>query len=146
MKIPQVDVERAQTNLMVENLDTQLKQMSEDLKEILEKVLNAHMSSLQWTEQGTTNISNKLKDITKMHETFKRDTERSFLQLITIRKIQGWIGDEHLSIHKRIEPYVKISLKKTLSIGGIDFLDVSKKQAALDKQANANVVNLKIIR
>uniref|UniRef100_A0A1B0GBX5 Nucleoporin NSP1-like C-terminal domain-containing protein n=1 Tax=Glossina morsitans morsitans TaxID=37546 RepID=A0A1B0GBX5_GLOMM len=97
MKIPQVDIERAQTYLMVENLDTQLKQMSEDLKEIIDnlneasncqdstdpiiqvgKILNAHMSSLQWIEQGTTNISNKLEDITKMHETFKRDTERSF--------------------------------------------------------------------
>ncbi|XP_073846093.1 nucleoporin 62 [Musca autumnalis] len=97
MKIPQVDVERSQTYLMVENLDTQLKQMSEDLKEIIDnlnesnkcqdntdpiiqigKILNAHMSSLQWIEQSTSNIGNKLEDITKMHETFKRDSERSF--------------------------------------------------------------------
>ncbi|XP_075167375.1 nucleoporin 62 [Haematobia irritans] len=97
LKIPQVDVERSQTYLMVENLDTQLKQMSEDLKEIIDnlnesnkcqdnsdpiiqigKILNAHMSSLQWIEQNTANIGNKLEDITKMHETFKRDSERSF--------------------------------------------------------------------
>lgn len=97
MKIPQVDVERSQTYLMVENLDTQLKQMSEDLKEIIDnlnesnkcqdnsdpiiqigKILNAHMSSLQWIEQSTSSIGNKLEDITKMHETFKRDSERSF--------------------------------------------------------------------
>ncbi|KAI8128800.1 hypothetical protein FF38_13034 [Lucilia cuprina] len=97
MKIPQVDVERSQTYLMVENLDTQLKQMSEDLKEIIDnlnesnkcqdnsdpiiqigKILNAHMSSLQWIEQSTSSIGSKLEDITKMHETFKRDSERSF--------------------------------------------------------------------
>ncbi|XP_013115557.2 nuclear pore glycoprotein p62 [Stomoxys calcitrans] len=97
LKIPQVDVERSQTYLMVENLDTQLKQMSEDLKEIIDnlnesnkcqdnsdpiiqigKILNAHMSSLQWIEQSTANIGTKLEDITKMHETFKRDSERSF--------------------------------------------------------------------
>lgn len=97
LKIPQVDVERSQTYLMVENLDTQLKQMSEDLKEIIDnlnesnkcqdnsdpiiqigKILNAHMSSLQWIEQSTSSIGSKLEDITKMHETFKRDSERSF--------------------------------------------------------------------
>ncbi|CAD7013496.1 unnamed protein product [Ceratitis capitata] len=96
-KLPQVDVERSQTYLLVENLDTQLKQMSEDLKEIIDnlneadeglditdpilqigKILNAHMSSLQWIESSTTNISNKLDDITKMHESFKRESERSF--------------------------------------------------------------------
>lgn len=97
LKLPQVDVERSQTYLLVENLDTQLKQMSEDLKEIIDnlneankgqdstdpiiqigKILNAHMSSLQWIESSTTNISNKLDDITKMHESFKRESERSF--------------------------------------------------------------------
>jgi len=97
MKIPQVDVERSQTYLLVENLDTQLKQMSEDLKEIIDnlneankgqdntdpiiqigKILNAHMSSLQWIESSSSNISNKLEDITKMHESFKRESERSF--------------------------------------------------------------------
>ncbi|XP_055858853.1 nuclear pore glycoprotein p62 [Episyrphus balteatus] len=97
MKIPQVDMERSQTYLLVENLDTQLKQMSEDLKEIIDnlnesnkgqdstdpiiqigKILNAHMSSLQWIESSSSAISNKLDDITKMHESFKRDSERSF--------------------------------------------------------------------
>ncbi|XP_055919881.1 nuclear pore glycoprotein p62 [Eupeodes corollae] len=97
MKIPQVDMERSQTYLLVENLDTQLKQMSEDLKEIIDnlnesnkgqdstdpiiqigKILNAHMSSLQWIETSSGVISNKLDDITKMHESFKRDSERSF--------------------------------------------------------------------
>ncbi|XP_037948072.1 nuclear pore glycoprotein p62 [Teleopsis dalmanni] len=97
MKIPQVDVERSQTYLLVENLDTQLKQMSEDLKEIVDnlnetnkgmdntdpltqigKILNAHMTSLQWIETSTENLGKELDGISKMHETVKRDSERSF--------------------------------------------------------------------
>lgn len=70
--------------------------MSEDLKEVVEhlneankaqdpndpivqigKILNAHMSSLQWIESSSSSISAKLDDITKVHETLKRDNERS---------------------------------------------------------------------
>lgn len=95
-QIPQVDVERSQTYMLVENLDTQLKQMSEDLREIIDnlneankgqdnsdpiiqigKILNAHMTSLQWIESSSAAITNKLDDLTKMHETFKRDAERT---------------------------------------------------------------------
>lgn len=97
MTIPQADVERLQTYSMVENLDNQLKQMSEDLKEIIDnlnessksqdindpiiqigKILNAHMSSLQWIETSSTEINNKLEEITKTHDTIKKDSERSF--------------------------------------------------------------------
>ncbi|XP_017146885.1 nuclear pore glycoprotein p62 [Drosophila miranda] len=93
--LPRVDMERNQTFLMVENLDTQLKQMSEDLKEIIDnlnetskgqdntdpiiqigKILNAHMSSLQWTESQSNNICKKLDDIGKIHDTQKRDVFR----------------------------------------------------------------------
>uniref|UniRef100_T1GCU8 Nucleoporin NSP1-like C-terminal domain-containing protein n=1 Tax=Megaselia scalaris TaxID=36166 RepID=T1GCU8_MEGSC len=96
-KIPQMDVERTQVYMTVENLDTQLKQMSEDLKEVIVnlneankcqdnsdpiiqigKILNAHMSSLQWIENTSSNVSAKLDDLSKMHETFKRESERSF--------------------------------------------------------------------
>lgn len=94
--LPRVDQERSQTYLMVENLDTQLKQMSEDLKEIIDnlneankgqdntdpiiqigKILNAHMNSLQWIESQSTNICRKLDDIGKIHETQKRDIFRA---------------------------------------------------------------------
>jgi len=90
-------MERAQTYLLAENLDTQLKQMSEDLKEVIEhlneanktqnsddpivqigKILNAHMSSLQWIESSTSMIATKLDEVGKMHETMRRDNERSF--------------------------------------------------------------------
>lgn len=95
--IPQVDVERTQTYLLVENLDTQLKQMSEDLKEVIDylneankaqdntdpivqigKILNAHMSSLQWIESSSSAIGAKIDEISKMHESLRRDSERSF--------------------------------------------------------------------
>lgn len=93
----QFDPEREQTYLLAESLDTQLKQMGEDLKEVIEhlneankdrdpndpivqigKILNAHMSSLQWIENSTSHITSKLEDITKLQETLKRDNERSF--------------------------------------------------------------------
>lgn len=93
----QVDSEREQTYLLAESLDTQMKQMGEDLKEVIEhlneankdrdpndpvvqigKILNAHMSSLQWIESTTTGITNKLDNISKMQDTLKRDNDRSF--------------------------------------------------------------------
>ncbi|XP_034476710.1 nuclear pore glycoprotein p62 [Drosophila innubila] len=96
INLPRVDQERSQTYLMVENLDTQLKQMSEDLKEIIDnlneankgqdntdpiiqigKILNAHMNSLQWIESQSTHICKKLDDIGKIHETQKRDIFRA---------------------------------------------------------------------
>lgn len=90
-KIPQVDQERSQIYSIAENLDTQLKQMSEDLKEVIEhlneankaqdpndpivqigRILNAHMNSLQWIESTTASINTKLEEITKVHDTLKR--------------------------------------------------------------------------
>lgn len=90
-KMPQqVDVERSQTYLMAETLDSQLKQMSEDLKEVIEhlneankfsdpsdpmtqigKILNAHFTSLQWIEDKTSVIGNRLDDINKMSSSLR---------------------------------------------------------------------------
>jgi nuclear pore complex protein Nup62 len=95
-KIPQqIDVDRSQTYLMAETLDSQLKQMSEDLKEVIEhlneankfadpndpmiqigKILNAHFTSLQWIEDKTQTINNRLDEISKMNSMFQKD--RSF--------------------------------------------------------------------
>lgn len=96
-KIVQVDIERGQTYSMAETLDSQLKQMSEDLKEVIEhlnesnkysdpsdplvqigKILNAHMNSLQWIESSTSAITNRLEEISKMHDALRKDNERSF--------------------------------------------------------------------
>lgn len=95
-KTPQIDVERSQIYSIAENLDTQLKQMTEDLKAVIEqlneankaqdpndpivqigRILNAHLNSMQWIETSTTLIGSKLDDITKAHEIIKRDNEKT---------------------------------------------------------------------
>lgn len=91
------DPEREYTLRLAENIDTQLKQMSEDLKEIIEhlneanraqdssdpivqivKILNAHMNSLQWLVQRTNLIGSKLQNIDQMHQNFRQENERTF--------------------------------------------------------------------
>ncbi|KAF5308210.1 hypothetical protein FQR65_LT06390 [Abscondita terminalis] len=88
------DVDRDQTYKLAENIHTQLKQMSEDIKEIIEylnesnkaqelsdpvsqigRILNAHMNSLQWIDRNTTQISAYLDEITKMHDLNRRNHE-----------------------------------------------------------------------
>lgn len=96
-KIPQqIDVDRSQTYLMAETLDSQLKQMSEDLKEVIEhlneankfadpsdpmvqigKILNAHFTSLQWIEDKTQGVNNRLDEISKMSSSLYQK-DRSF--------------------------------------------------------------------
>ncbi|XP_058788710.1 nuclear pore glycoprotein p62 isoform X1 [Phymastichus coffea] len=91
------DPEREYTYRLAENVDTQLKQMSEDLKEIIEhlneanraqdssdpivqivKILNAHMNSLQWLVQRSNLLNQKIQQIDHMHQSFKQENERSF--------------------------------------------------------------------
>ncbi|XP_066995442.2 nuclear pore glycoprotein p62 [Anabrus simplex] len=91
------DPGREHTYQLAENLDTQLKQMSEDLKEIIEllnetnrtqdntdpivqigRILNAHMNSLQWIDQNTTLIQTQLDQVVKLHDVYRRENERSF--------------------------------------------------------------------
>lgn len=91
------DPEREYTYRLAENLDTQLKQMSEDLKEIIEhlneanrtqdssdpivqigKILNAHMNSLQWLDQQTALLGQKIQQIDQMHQNFRQENERNF--------------------------------------------------------------------
>lgn len=97
-KATHIDVEKAQTYILAENLDTQLRQMSEDLKEVIEHlneankndnanddpivqiglILNAHMSSLQWIESSASQITAQIDNISKMHDSLKRDNEKTF--------------------------------------------------------------------
>lgn len=92
-KMPQqVDVERSQTYLMAETLDSQLKQMSEDLKEVIEhlneankfadpsdpmvqigKILNAHFTSLQWIEDKTSVINSRLDELSTMSNSMRQN-------------------------------------------------------------------------
>lgn len=90
------DSDREYTYRLSENLDTQLKRMSEDLKEIIEhlneanraqdssdpivqigKILNAHMNSLQWLDQQTALLNQKIQQIDQMHQSFKQESEQN---------------------------------------------------------------------
>ncbi|XP_063834177.1 nuclear pore glycoprotein p62-like isoform X2 [Ostrinia nubilalis] len=82
---------------LAENLDSQLRQMSEDLKEVIEhlnetnrsqdsndpivqigRILNAHMSSMQWVDSAIAQISSRLDALRATHDELRRDNERSF--------------------------------------------------------------------
>ncbi|XP_048487321.1 nuclear pore glycoprotein p62 [Plutella xylostella] len=91
------DPHREHMYSLAENLDSQLRQMSEDLKEVIEhlnetnrgqdssdpivqigRILNAHMSSMQWVDNSIAQISTKLDQLKTTHDTLRRDNERSF--------------------------------------------------------------------
>ncbi|XP_036031078.1 nucleoporin-62 C-terminal-like protein [Onychomys torridus] len=76
---------------LAENIDTELKRMSQDLKDIIVhlnslgspgdatepfqqicKLLNAHMDSLQWISQNSGIMQKKMKEVTKAFEEYHR--------------------------------------------------------------------------
>ncbi|XP_041466598.1 nuclear pore glycoprotein p62-like isoform X1 [Lytechinus variegatus] len=90
------DIERERTYQMSESIDSQLKRMVQDLKEIIDhmntsntsmdqtdpvnqvaKILNAHMNSLQWIDQNTGLVQRKVDEVTRQYEIIKRDQERN---------------------------------------------------------------------
>lgn len=90
------DLERDRTYQMAETIDSQLKRMVQDLKEIIEhmntsntprdstdpmtqiaKILNAHMNSLQWIDQSTSALQAKVEDVSRIYDLVKRDQERN---------------------------------------------------------------------
>jgi nuclear pore complex protein Nup62 len=90
-----VDTERERTYQLAENLDAQLKRMSEDLKEVIShlnlgskgadtsdpvaqiaKILNAHMDSLQWVDQNASAIEKQLITVNRITELQTRDSDR----------------------------------------------------------------------
>ncbi|XP_023238230.1 nuclear pore glycoprotein p62-like [Centruroides sculpturatus] len=92
------DLEREHTYHLAESIDTQLKRMAEDIKEIIEhinsrnnnkdendpihqiaKILNSHMDALQWIEQNTVVVQRKLEDVSKMIEVKKSDKDKSII-------------------------------------------------------------------
>ncbi|KAL3285612.1 hypothetical protein HHI36_000141 [Cryptolaemus montrouzieri] len=92
--IPQsTDQERNRIYQLAESMDSQMKQMSEDLKGIIEhlnesnkeedandpvtqisRILNAHMNSLQWIDRNTAQISSYLEQISKMQDMNRRNS------------------------------------------------------------------------
>lgn len=78
------DLEREHTYKLAENVDSQLKRMASDLKEIVEhlnsgtstqdnndpliqiaKILNAHVDSLQWIDQKTGVLQRRVEDVSR---------------------------------------------------------------------------------
>ncbi|XP_066505088.1 nucleoporin 62 like [Hoplias malabaricus] len=91
------DEERERTYKLAENIDAQLKRMSQDLKEIIEhlntsngpadtsdplqqicKILNAHMDSLQWVEQNSVLLQRRVEEVSKLCESRSKEQEKSF--------------------------------------------------------------------
>jgi len=93
------DIERERTYGLAENIDSQLKQMMQSLNEIIDhvntsnttpknqkddtmvqisKILNAHMDSLQWIDQNTNKLKQRVKEVSQTMDTQRREQERSF--------------------------------------------------------------------
>ncbi|XP_071388053.1 nucleoporin 62 like [Centroberyx affinis] len=91
------DEERERTYKLAENVDAQLKRMSQDLKEIIEhlntssgptdtsdplqqicKILNAHMDSLQWIDQNSVLLQRRVEDVSKLCDTQRKEQEKTF--------------------------------------------------------------------
>ncbi|XP_078494157.1 uncharacterized protein LOC100182610 [Ciona intestinalis] len=91
------DVERERTYNLAENIDAQLKQMVQDLKEVIEhinatsqpadaadpvnqisKILSAHMDSLQWLDSNSGALQQKLNVLVKEVNTHKVEQESRF--------------------------------------------------------------------
>ncbi|XP_069009917.1 nucleoporin 62 like [Embiotoca jacksoni] len=91
------DEERERTYKLAENVDAQLKRMSQDLKEIIEhlntssgpadtsdplqqicKILNAHMDSLQWVDQNSVLLQRRVEEVSKLCDTQRKEQEKTF--------------------------------------------------------------------
>uniref|UniRef100_A0A3P8U5U9 Nuclear pore glycoprotein p62 n=1 Tax=Amphiprion percula TaxID=161767 RepID=A0A3P8U5U9_AMPPE len=91
------DEERERTYKLAENVDAQLKRMSQDLKEIIEhlntssgpadtsdplqqicKILNAHMDSLQWIDQNSVLLQRRVEEVSKMCDSQRKEQEKTF--------------------------------------------------------------------
>ncbi|XP_034041837.1 nucleoporin 62 like isoform X2 [Thalassophryne amazonica] len=91
------DEERERTYKLAENVDAQLKRMSQDLKEIIEhlntssgpadtsdplqqicKILNAHMDSLQWIDQNSVLLQRRVEDVSKLCDNQRKEQEKTF--------------------------------------------------------------------
>ncbi|XP_071023902.1 nuclear pore glycoprotein p62-like [Oncorhynchus clarkii lewisi] len=90
------DEERERTYKLAENVDAQLKRMSQDLKEIIEhlntscgpadtsdplqqicKILNAHMDSLQWIDQNSVLLQRRVEDVSKLCDNRRKEQEKT---------------------------------------------------------------------
>lgn len=90
--LPVVDNDRKNTYELAENIDRQIKQMTEELKDIVEnlndvnrsqntnnpllkigRILNMHMNSLQWIDRSIVQMESNLDQVTKMTDEVRLD-------------------------------------------------------------------------
>lgn len=91
------DEERERTYKLAENVDAQLKRMSQDLREIIEhlntssgpadtsdplqqicKILNTHMDSLQWIDQNSVLLQRRVEEVSKLCDNQRKEQEKTF--------------------------------------------------------------------
>jgi nuclear pore complex protein Nup62 len=91
------DLEREHTYKLAETVDSQLKQMSSDLRQIVEhinasnskqdsadplvliaKILNAHVDSLDWIDQNTGLLQKKVEEVARQATTQRAHQENNF--------------------------------------------------------------------
>jgi len=91
-----IEPEREALYSLAENLDNQLQQMTEDLKEIIRhindsnkpleksdpmsqimKILNEHTDALQWIEDNSNVLKKSIDEIADTHKAFRQDHEKS---------------------------------------------------------------------
>jgi len=91
-----VEPEREHLYNMSVEINMQLQQMTEDLKEVIRhlndsnrvvdrhdpvahilKIMNEHTDTLQWMEDNAAQVKVSLDDVSKMNEVFRRDHERN---------------------------------------------------------------------
>nr|XP_039319977.1 nucleoporin-62 C-terminal-like protein [Saimiri boliviensis boliviensis] len=84
------DEERVETYRLAESIDAQLKQMSQDLKDVVNhlntfgisadttdplqqicRILNAHMDSLQWIDRNSGILRRKVEEVTRVFEDYR---------------------------------------------------------------------------
>ncbi|XP_008851201.1 nucleoporin-62 C-terminal-like protein isoform X2 [Nannospalax galili] len=95
-----VDKEYERIYKLAENIDAELKRMSQDLKNIIVhlntlgnpadateplqqicKILNAHMDSLQWISQNSGVMQKKVEEITKVFEDYRRKEQECNMKM-----------------------------------------------------------------
>lgn len=91
------DIERSHTYGMVERIDSQLRRMGQDLKNVIEqmnsaasaqeendettkivKILNAHTDTLNWIDRNTARVQQKMEEVSSLTEKHRLEHERSF--------------------------------------------------------------------
>lgn len=62
----------------VNSSNTSSKSNKDDTMIQISKILNAHMDSLQWIDQNTNKLKQRVKEVSQVMDTQRREQERTF--------------------------------------------------------------------